>query len=97
MKMNVRSIYDHDEGHYTSLKMGSYHKAKNEENLDGFYYEIDVIPIIKKCRKLSRNHNLSVDTLMKYHKKYDREALDAAMDDCEFCSFEEWLHIEHII
>ena len=68
MKMNVRFMIDHDEGHCTSLvKMGSYHMNKDED-WDGFYKSDDV--------KIRRQYGISYDKfmLLQAYYKMDCEA-----------------------
>lgn len=76
MKMNINSLFDHDEGHCTSLvKMGSYHHNKNEEDLNGYYKSIHT--------KIEKKYHTSYD---KYQllKAWYTAYCDAFKDDIDF-------------
>lgn len=91
MKMNINHVFDHDEGHYTSLvKMGSYHKNKNEENWDGFYCSFHY--------KLAKKYHLTPKRISNLWEKYCDDRWEAFMDDAEtFMSFDDWLSWNNII
>ena len=83
MKMNVRSICDHDEGHYTSFVAIKKHR-NHEEDWDGLYCSYHI--------KEAKKYHLTPKKVTNLWEKYVDSFYDAMDDDAEgYLTFDEWL------